>query len=91
MSLQDKYGQLLRGEVLNYDLSKYNFRDIMLRIFNYEDLEHIHKQHEDFLKTGPVAFEADQSTPWHKSFYSSPLFNEFVELYQRFVKVRYLL
>lgn len=87
LGLVAHFGHLLQEQVLEYDLAQYDFRNMMQRIFQYDDLEHIHKQHEEFLRSGPVAFEADQSTPWHKTFYSSPLLDEFVELYQRFVKV----
>jgi len=83
--------QLRREEVVTFDAAKYPFRELITKMLKFDDqgkpLEDVHDLYPELLAAGPVKFEQDQSTPHHKNFYSSPLFDEFVALYQKFVKV----
>ena len=78
--------ELKKEEFLSYDQNKYNFRDVLKRIFGVEELEQVHKLDEKSSLPGYVSFENDQATYFHKVFYSSPYFDEFIELYKKFVQ-----
>lgn len=76
---------------INYDVSKYNFSSILEEWFDCDDLSLIHhkKKYKDIFTR-----EKDQSTIWHKIFYTNiNKYKEFLYLYYNFlyeyIKPRY--
>jgi len=78
--------ELKSEKVLAYDTKKYDFRSIVQRILEFDDLEQIHTKYTEFTKKGVIQFENDQQTPLHKKFYNSVLLTNFLELYRNFVR-----
>lgn len=70
----------MKTDVYKYDTSVYNFRDIICKILEVEDLEKIHElESYDVLSR-----ELDQSTKWHKKFYENN--SEFIRIYLDFIQ-----
>jgi len=69
----------------NYDTNKYNFYNIIQKIYNINTpLEYIHTStYQPFTKQ--VLFDTDTCTPYHKKYYNSPFYNEFVSAYNDFI------
>ena len=66
-------------EWINYQISKYNFREIIEEILNKKDLEHIHQYCSyELYKKG-----TDQHTEWHKLFYKQK--EKFLDSYERLI------
>jgi len=71
---------------LKYDIKKYEFREKIKKIFNFENLENLHSTVIGCTDVGYVKFESDQATHFHKHFYNSEYLTEFLELYTKFVQ-----
>lgn len=69
-----------------YDIDRFPFRDILFQIFGVSDLETIHQTVEGCTEQGYVKFENDQGTYFHKTFYNSPLFHEFLKIYESWIQ-----
>lgn len=67
--------------VFEYDTSKYPFRKIIQKILNQQNLEQIHKNFDFFL----LERDKDQSTEFHKLFYSEYEASGFKDLYEKFI------
>jgi hypothetical protein len=70
----------MNTDIYDYDTSLYQFKEIVCKILNVDNLEKLHdmEQYEIFSR------ETDQSTKWHKLFYDN--FSEFNDLYFKFIK-----
>ena len=69
--------------MLQYDIDKYDLPSEIKRWFACEDLTQIHNQYESDFDV--LTFETDQSTVFHKKFYSMPHDSSFYKLYEKFV------
>lgn len=71
-------------EKKSYDISKYQFKEELERIFSTPNLDLIHKEQEcDF---GVLTFETDQRTKFHKIFYDQIRESHFLTIYNSFVE-----
>ena len=66
-----------------YDIKKYNFRQLLCEVLENSDLENLHK-----LVDYPELFtmKTEQSTIFHKLFYSKVRDSKFIEIYNQFIK-----
>jgi hypothetical protein len=81
------YDELKGGQyIFSYDIVKYDFEGIIKKIFNHWDgpLSSIHIHSEETIHLIDQA--NDTKTLFHRKFYDSPHYDEFIELYYRFVK-----
>lgn len=81
--------EALRSEAyLKYDAEKYDFRSLVSRMLEWDEpLSELHKSLPNEGRDFPrVTFENDQSTLFHKKFYQSPFFDEFIVFYHRFIR-----
>lgn len=64
---------------IDYNISEYNFREVIEEILGTDNLEKIHleKEYELFVKG------TDQSTAWHKLYYGN--LDKFLPLYNKFI------
>lgn len=67
-------------DIYEYDTSIFDFRGLVSRILEVEDLENIHKNEEYDVLTR----EQDQSTSWHTKFYENKV--RFNQLYYEFIR-----
>ena len=84
-SLMD-WEQLTHEEILRYDTNRYDFREIVQKMFCCNNLEQLHTLFPEYTKPNAISFENDQQTEMHKIFYDSPLLGEFKGLYQKFIR-----
>lgn len=83
----DKLHSELKKELyFKFDTSSFNFLSILKRIFDAEDLSLIHQQDPESVKEGYVTFLNDQATSFHKRFYASEFFEDFLQSYQELVR-----
>lgn len=68
--------------IFKYDTKKYPFREIIQKILECEELEKIHENFDFFL----LERDKDQSTDFHKLFYSKYEKSGFKNLYEEFIK-----
>lgn len=85
-NVMTNFEQLKPHEYLQYDTNKYPFREIIQRMMEYDDLDHLNKSLEDEGRSIHITFENDQATVFHKKFYNGPLLPEFEALYHKFVQ-----
>ena len=75
------------GIFFSYPQDDFPFVEIVTRMFDAnEPLEYIHKLDEESSQPGYVVFDNDQGTLFHKTFYNSPLFDEFKMIYKKWIK-----
>ena len=67
-----------------YNIHEYNFIDEIRSWFNCYDLSRIHEIYKSDFDV--LTFETDQSTVFHKKFYSMPHNSTFYETYRSFIK-----
>jgi len=66
-------------EYFKYDIKKYNFREIIEKIFKISDIEKIHEiQNYELFQKG-----TDQSTIWHRKYYDN--LDKFLPTYKAFI------
>eukprot|EP01100_Stratorugosa_tubuloviscum_P014694 TRINITY_DN7_c0_g1_i1.p1 TRINITY_DN7_c0_g1~~TRINITY_DN7_c0_g1_i1.p1 ORF type:complete len:240 (+),score=86.02 TRINITY_DN7_c0_g1_i1:83-802(+) len=70
----------------NYDTTRFNFQNIIEKMLENNQLSKIHEIVPESSLPGYVTFASDQATFFHRKFYASPHFNEFIQLYQQFIK-----
>jgi len=70
--------------VFSYDTTVYKFDEIIKKIFDVSSLTDIHTYSD--INNGIVSRTADTSTHYHKKFYESEHYSEFIQLYYKFVK-----
>jgi ectoine hydroxylase-related dioxygenase (phytanoyl-CoA dioxygenase family) len=70
----------MNTDIYNYDTSLYQFKELVCKILNVDDLEKLH----EFGQYGVFSREQDQSSKWHRLFYDN--FSEFNDLYLKFIK-----
>lgn len=87
--MSKSWSELIKEEISDYPLEKFNFRAIMQKILEHEDLENIHLSNPEMDINGKLEFESDQSTYFHRKFYNSPHLPEFESLYEGFVRVNF--
>ena len=81
------FEELQKEQYIQFQISEWPFRELLQKIFDCENLERLHTQLPNEGKDFPLlTFENDQSTVFHKRFYSSPFFDEFLEMYHRFIR-----
>lgn len=78
--------QLRQEEIFSYDTSRYDFRGMLQKIFDFEDLSQLHKLVPESSEPNYLKFENDQATWYHKHYYNSPHLPELLALYEKFVK-----
>lgn len=81
-----QFADLRTEEYLSYPTERYPFRELLRRMLEYDDLDHLERSLPPGVEFPPVTFENDQSTYFHKKFYGSPLLDDFLALYHRFVR-----
>jgi hypothetical protein len=69
---------------LSYDAMKYDFQDIVKRIFDIKDLQRAHELRPR--SNDQITFEEDTKTWFHRHYYDSPLYGEMIGIYETFVK-----
>eukprot|EP01120_Amphizonella_sp_Union-15-10_P013206 TRINITY_DN6103_c0_g1_i1.p1 TRINITY_DN6103_c0_g1~~TRINITY_DN6103_c0_g1_i1.p1 ORF type:complete len:220 (+),score=19.42 TRINITY_DN6103_c0_g1_i1:96-755(+) len=80
------FEELTKEQKFTYDTTKYDFRGIVRKMMDYEDLEQVHKLDPQSTKPGLVEFKSDQSTIFHRKFYQSEYFEDFLKLYWKFLE-----
>lgn len=70
-------------KIFNYDLNNYSFVSILQEIYQIENLSDLCK---DKIIDKVCSFETDSQKPEIYKFYQSPLFENFVEEYHKFIK-----
>lgn len=66
-----------------YNINNYSFYEKVQKIFNTEEpLELVHNRSSSIEQ---VTFNNDTSTDYHKTYYNSPLYNEMIEIYDKFI------
>ena len=74
-----------KGRVrLKYNKKGFNFVDEIRSWFNCYDLKRIHENYKSDFDV--LTFETDQSTEFHKKFYSMPHDSEFYKIYKKFIR-----
>eukprot|EP01104_Vermistella_antarctica_P021494 TRINITY_DN9745_c0_g1_i1.p1 TRINITY_DN9745_c0_g1~~TRINITY_DN9745_c0_g1_i1.p1 ORF type:complete len:264 (-),score=59.13 TRINITY_DN9745_c0_g1_i1:4-795(-) len=82
------YETMKREEYFRYNTNEHPFRPIVKRMLKVPEegiLENIHTTVEGCCEKDYVTFETDQATAFHKTFYASDEFEQFLEAYRRFV------
>lgn len=76
----------------NYDTQQYPFRDILCKIFNNwsKPIEELHQFFENSDKLEQITIDEDTKTKFHRHYYDSPHYTEFIDLYYKFVKEQVL-
>jgi hypothetical protein len=72
-------------KTINYDISKFNFPKIVGEYLQCDDLSLIHES-KDFSYFSKFKRENDQSTHYHKKFYTLARTDKFLELYNTFIE-----
>jgi len=80
-SLQKILFEKYHKKIYNFNNNNYQFDQILKKIYNVDNLQNIYTNENKIL----CNFENDQMKPEIIHFYKSPLFNDFVEEYQRFI------
>jgi hypothetical protein len=75
-----------------YDTQKYPFKEVLYKIFNNWDkpIEELHQFFENSDKLDQITIDEDTKTRFHRQYYDSPYYPEFLELYYTFVKEQVL-
>ena len=72
------------SEIFTYDLTRFNFHSKIQDIFKFPiSLEALHKFSDN---SEQVTFDGDTNTKFQRTFYDSPLYESFRELYYDFVR-----
>jgi hypothetical protein len=75
---------MFESEVHKYDLTKFNFHSRIQDMFKFPiSLEALHEISEE---RSQVTFDGDTKTNYQRTFYDSPQYEEFRELYYEFVR-----
>lgn len=71
-----------------FNIAEYNFEGILRKIFdNWEHpIYELYKYFDDSDKLEQIIIDGDTKTKFHRKYYDSPYYNEFLEEYYRFVK-----
>lgn len=75
---------MFKTEIFDYDLERFNFHTRLQEIFNFpRTLELLHKIAEE---KAQVTFDGDTKTNFQRTFYDSPHYEAFRDLYYDFVR-----
>jgi len=83
------YNELLTNKfIFNYDIKKYKFEECLKKIFdNWGDsITQLYKYYNNTDNYAQIEIENDTKTEFHKKFYNSPYYNEFLEIYYSLVR-----
>ena len=74
--------------IRSYDVSKYNFKELIRELYNVNQLEKLHDERSDLLPDEEIKFENEASTKFHKIFYEklNNGWSEFINNYNKFIK-----
>lgn len=72
-------------KVINYNTSKFNFKEIIQKSLNTKTLAFIHKN-DDFVYNEKFERKNDQSTHYHKLYYDFSRTDEFQNMYKSFIE-----
>jgi ectoine hydroxylase-related dioxygenase (phytanoyl-CoA dioxygenase family) len=80
-----KWEDLTAESIFAYDGAAFKFQEILKKTFGCDDLNYVHKTVPESENMPLLTFENDQSTVFHRRYYDSPLLDEFLAEYRRFV------
>ncbi len=74
-------------KIHSYDVSKYPFKELLKNLYQVNELEKLHIERSDLLRTEELKFENEASTNFHKIFYKKLNNNwqEFINIYENFI------
>lgn len=67
-------------KIHSFDTEKYKFREILKKILETDDLYHLEQN------SNLIVREKDQNTYYHRKYYDSPFYKEFVDEYKKFIR-----
>lgn len=72
----------------SYDTDKYNFVEVLRKIFNNYDkpIENLHDFFDGSTNMPQITIDNDTKTNYHTKYYNSPHYNEMIILYRKFVQ-----
>lgn len=70
-----------------FDITKYDFRNLVSKLFNVDDLSNIHNLRKDLMPTELLDFYTESSTKFHNEFYKklNDNWTDFYDLYDNFI------
>lgn len=83
------FNKLIVGKhKFTYNIKKYNFKEIICNIFdNWEHpIGELYKYFENSDKMDQILIDQDTKTKFHRKYYDSSFYNEFLDTYYRFVR-----
>tara|TARA_R110000796_G_scaffold249455_1_gene377256 strand:- start:40 stop:696 length:657 start_codon:yes stop_codon:yes gene_type:complete len=74
-------------KTIEFDVSKYGFRNLVSDLFHVDELENIHEIRKDLLPTESLNLYTESSTKFHNIFYSklNDNWTSFYDLYDNFI------